>query len=94
MADEPVSAWREPIARRARRWARRHRPAVAAVAMALVVGIIGLSAVLVVQRQANADIAEALGRETLANEELTRSRAAVEARYALALDAIRTFHTA
>ena len=23
MADEPVSAWREPFARRARRWARR-----------------------------------------------------------------------
>ena len=29
MADEPVSAWREPFSRRARRWARRNRTAVA-----------------------------------------------------------------
>ena len=28
MADEPVSAWREPLSRRARRWARRNRTAV------------------------------------------------------------------
>ena len=27
LADEPVSAWREPFSRRARRWARRHRTA-------------------------------------------------------------------
>src|SRR4051794_27302287 len=29
MADEPVSAWREPLSRQARRWARRNRTAVA-----------------------------------------------------------------
>ena len=28
MADEPVTAWREPLSRRARRWARRNRTAV------------------------------------------------------------------
>ena len=28
MADEPVTAWREPFSRRARRWARRNRTAV------------------------------------------------------------------
>jgi serine/threonine-protein kinase len=33
-ADEPVSAWREPLSRRARRWARRHRTAVAVGASA------------------------------------------------------------
>ena len=100
MADEPVSAWREPLSRRARRWAKRNRTAVTAAAVALVAGVVGLSAVLVVQTQAKADIAAALGRETrandalaAANDELSRSRAAVQARYDLAVDAIKTFHT-
>ena len=34
MADEPVSAWREPWTRRARRWARRHRTGVTSAAVA------------------------------------------------------------
>ena len=52
------------------------------------------------QTQAKAEIARALGRETrantalaAANEELSRSRAAVQARYELAVEAIKTFHT-
>ena len=64
MADEPVSAWREPLARRARRWARRNRTAVTAAAVALVAGVVGLSAVLAVQTQAKADLAASLKRET------------------------------
>ena len=56
-ADEPVTAWREPFARRARRWAKRNRTAVTAAAVALVAGVVGLSAVLAVQTQAKADIA-------------------------------------
>ena len=78
-ADEPVTAYREPLARRARRWARRNRTTVTGVAVALAAGVVGLSAVLIVQTRANA--------------ELTRSRAAVQARYDLAVDAIKTFHT-
>jgi serine/threonine-protein kinase len=100
MADEPVSAWREPLSRRVRRWARRNRTAVTGTVAALVAGVVGLSAVLVVQTQAKADIARALGRETranaalaAANEELVRSKAAVQARYELAVEAIKTFHT-
>jgi serine/threonine-protein kinase len=100
MADEPVSAWREPLARRARRWARRNRTAVTAAAAALLAGVIGLSAVLTVQMRAKADISRALRRETnanaalaVANEELGRSQAAVQARYELAAEAIKTFHT-
>jgi serine/threonine protein kinase/tetratricopeptide (TPR) repeat protein len=79
MADEPVTAWREPPARRARRWARHHRSAVTGAIAALVAGMAGLVTVLVV--------------ETRANAELTRSQAAVQARYDLAVEAIRTFHT-
>ncbi len=59
MADEPVSAWREPLSRCARRWARRNRTAVATAAVVLAV-VVGLSAVLVVQTRARADIARAL----------------------------------
>ncbi len=56
MADEPVTAWREPFARRARRWARRNRTAMTAAAVALVAGVVGLSAVLAVQTRAKADL--------------------------------------
>src|SRR6516164_2305549 len=65
-ADEPVSAYREPVSRRARRWAKRNRTAVTAAAVALLAGVVGLSAVLVVQTQAKAEIARALVRETQA----------------------------
>jgi tetratricopeptide (TPR) repeat protein len=57
MADEPVSAWREPLSRRALRWARRHLPAVTGAAAALLVGLIGVGAaatVYIQQRQAQA----------------------------------------
>jgi len=71
MADEPVSAWREPLSRRARRWAKRNRTVGTAAAVALLAGVVGLAAVLVVQTQAKAEIAQALGRETSANKALT-----------------------
>jgi tetratricopeptide (TPR) repeat protein len=48
LADEPVSAWREPVAVRARRWARRHRTSVTTAAALLVAGLVGVSAFAVV----------------------------------------------
>ncbi len=100
MAEEPVTAWREPFSRRARRWGRRNRTAVTAAASALVAGVIGLSAVLAVQTRAKADLAASLKRETntntalaKTNAELTRLQAAVQARYDLAVEAVKTFHT-
>ncbi len=60
MADEPVSAWREPLSRRIRRWANRNRTAVACVAVALIAGVVGLSAVLLVQTAASAEVTRAL----------------------------------
>jgi eukaryotic-like serine/threonine-protein kinase len=53
LADEPVVAWREPISLRVRRWARRNRATVTGAAAALLVGMIGLSAVAIVQGRAN-----------------------------------------
>jgi serine/threonine protein kinase len=42
LADEPVSAWKEPAMDRARRWVRRHQSLVAGWATALVVASVGL----------------------------------------------------
>jgi eukaryotic-like serine/threonine-protein kinase len=100
MADERVLAWREPLARRARRWAKRNRTAVTAAGVALLALVTGLSAVLAVQTKAKADVTKAFRREAnansalaAANAELTRSKMAVQARYELAVEAIKTFHT-
>ena len=92
-ADEPVTAYREPVSRRARRWAKRNRTIVATAAVALVVGVVGLSAVLVVQTRAKADIERALVRETQARAALAEANTQVQARYELAEKAIKTFHT-
>ena len=66
MADEPVSAWREPFSRRARRWAGAE-PHGGDRGGAAVAGVVGLAAVLGVQTQAKADLAQSLASETSAN---------------------------
>jgi serine/threonine-protein kinase len=100
MADGPVGAFREPWTRTLVRWLTRHRTGVTGVAAAVLAGVVGLSAVLVVQARANAQLSESLNRETTANralaasnDELTRAKEAVQARYDLAVAAIKTFHT-
>jgi tetratricopeptide (TPR) repeat protein/tRNA A-37 threonylcarbamoyl transferase component Bud32 len=59
MADEPVSAWREPLRRRARRWARTHRPVVTGAAAAFLAGVAGLGGVAAVQARSNVQLREA-----------------------------------
>ncbi len=93
MADGRVTAWREPRMRRVSRWLSRHRTGVTGAAAAVLVGVMGLSAVLAVQSAANARLSDSLNRETAANDELKRSKAAVQARYELAVEAIKTIHT-
>jgi eukaryotic-like serine/threonine-protein kinase len=44
LADEPVSAWREPVRRRLRRWGRRHRLLVTSLGATLIVAIAALAA--------------------------------------------------
>jgi hypothetical protein len=66
---------------------------VATAVVALAAGVVGLSAVLVVQTQAKADIARALVRETQARTAIAEANTKLEARYELALEAIKTFHT-
>jgi serine/threonine-protein kinase len=75
LADEAVSAWREPISQRARRWARRHRTAVAAAMVALLVGVVGLGAVATVQAQANRELQAANTATTKAKNEAVEALA-------------------
>ena len=86
MADEPVSAWAEPWTRKLLRWLTRHRTGVTGAAAAVLAGVVGLSAVLAVQARANASLADK-------NTALLAANARVEARYNLAVEAIKTFHT-
>jgi len=60
LADEPVSAWREPRLSRLARWARRHRALVASAAALFLATTIGLSvgAVLIAREQARTEQAE------------------------------------
>jgi serine/threonine-protein kinase len=93
MADEPVSAWSEPLARRARRWMRRNRTAVTAAAVALVAALAGLGAVAGVQAKANGELKVLNSRLNRSNNELAAEKARVQERFDLALEAIRSFHT-
>jgi tetratricopeptide (TPR) repeat protein len=80
-ADEPVSARRDPVAQRARRWARRHRTWVGVGAAMLVAGIVGLTIVTALQAGANA----ALKRANRATEAALTAARAAERRTAAAL---------
>jgi serine/threonine-protein kinase len=86
MADEPVTAWSEPWSRTLLRWLTRHRVGVTAAAAAGLVALVGLAAVA---------LSQAHGRAALEvkNRELADANAKVQARYDLAVEAIRTFHT-
>jgi serine/threonine protein kinase len=90
MADEPVTAWREPISRRARRWLRRNRVGVAAAVVALVASVVGLGAVAGVQSRANSALRKAndATKQALAHSEESRKQA--EAVSSFLVDAFRS----
>jgi serine/threonine-protein kinase len=56
LADEPVTAFREPAATRLARWGRRHKPLVTGAAALLVAAVVGLSAGTILLGRANAAI--------------------------------------
>ena len=100
LADEAVEARPPSTAYRLQKFVSRHKGKVIAASLVLLSLLGGLGAVAAVQTVANARLAASLARETqantalnAANAELTRSRAAVQARYKLATEAIKTFHT-
>ena len=58
MADEPVTARKDPLPERARRWMRGHRPVVAAASALLVTAVIALGTGTCLLRAANGQIRE------------------------------------
>jgi eukaryotic-like serine/threonine-protein kinase len=70
LADEPVAAYRQPLLTTAARWARRHKPAVAAAAALLITAVVALAiSNVLVARQRNATVrAERLAQSRLITE--------------------------
>ncbi len=84
LADEPVEAYREPPLARLSRWARRHRPAVAALTVLLVtvVAALVLGTVLLQREQSRTEAAKAQAetvRAQAAAEKANSERSAREA---------------
>ena len=101
LADEPVSAYREPLTSRVGRWARHHRPAVAGLFVLLVTAVVGLTAgtILIGRERRNAVAARILAegahwnseqgrRATLLAQGRAQRRAADTGRRFGALDAL------
>jgi serine/threonine protein kinase/Tfp pilus assembly protein PilF len=78
MADEPVSAWREPRTRTLIRWLSRHRVGVTAAAAAVLAALVGTAAVLGVQTRANAGLKRANSRERAAAELARQAQATAQ----------------
>ncbi len=89
LADEVVEARPPSAGYRVRKLVSRHRGQALAAGLllfAMLAGMAGTTWGLIREAKANAELAKT-------NADLTRSRAAVQARYDLAVDAIKTFHT-
>jgi serine/threonine protein kinase/predicted negative regulator of RcsB-dependent stress response len=81
LADEPVSAWHEPIIVRAKRWVRRHQTLVTSAAAILLVAIVSLTALSIIVTGKNDDLAQSERRERTARGNAEeQKRAAIAAR--------------
>jgi tetratricopeptide (TPR) repeat protein len=78
LADEPVTAWQEPLPVRVRRWARRHPKSLAAVTATLLVGSVAAGVTTIVVSGKNAELAQSLGREQRAREAESEARTLAE----------------
>jgi serine/threonine-protein kinase len=101
LADEPVTAWREPLPARARRWMRRHRTLVVSATSVLAFALVALTAFAAVVAGQNRKLDDANRLLVLTNralddrnQELDRQRRRAEQREALALGAVKKFRDA
>ncbi|HKB37369.1 MAG TPA: serine/threonine-protein kinase [Gemmataceae bacterium] len=93
LADEPVSAWREPWRQRARRWVKRHRTLVSAGAAAALVAMAGLAGATVLLGAANDRERSARQVAQQQEQEAREQRDKAEHNFKLARDAVDRFHT-
>jgi serine/threonine-protein kinase len=84
LADEPVTAWREPASYRARRWVRNHRVLVASLAAAAGISMILLAGATLI-------LNEARQREANAKQTAEQRTKEAVASLATAEDAVNTF---
>ena len=94
--DEVVEARPPSTGYRIGKFVRRHKGQVIAaglVLLALLAGIAGTTWGLIREARAKTRLAESLDREQKANADLSAANAKVQARYDLAVDAVKTFHT-
>jgi serine/threonine-protein kinase len=91
LADEPVTAWREPWTVRARRWIGRNRSLVGGVAIAAPVAIVSLSMIVAHERLTNGQLAANNRELAAANLAAIRSRTRAEERENMALKAIDNY---
>jgi tetratricopeptide (TPR) repeat protein len=96
LKDEVVDARPPSPGYRIGKFVRRHKGQVIAaglVLLALLAGIAGTTWGLIREARANARLAVSLVRERKASADLSAANARVQARYDLAVEAIKTFHT-
>ena len=88
MADEPVSAYTDTLPTRLRRTVKRHQAKFAALAAAVLLSVIGLTAFSAVLSGKNAELSQSLAREEASREEAeANADVAVEMAVRAALDA-------
>jgi serine/threonine-protein kinase len=99
LADEPVTAWREPWTRGLVRSLARHRTGVTAAAAAGLVALVGLGVVATVQTRNRAALEAKNDELRTANTLIAQANAGLNAantreqeRFLLAMDAIKLFH--
>ena len=91
LADEPVTAYREPLVTRAGRWARRHRPLVTGVAAATTVGIVALILSTAWLATANRKLEEANTAEKAAKQESADQETKAKANFLLARESVNRY---
>lgn len=85
LADEPVSAWREPWSVRVRRWARRHQTFVTSSSAAFAVGVVLLAVYGYRLDRKNDDLQQSNEREIAARKEAEDRKKLADERFQLAL---------
>jgi serine/threonine-protein kinase len=93
LADEPVSAWREPWTVRARRWLGRHRTLVTGTAAAVLMAIVLLTGATVLLTKANQRERLAKEEANAQRDEVQRQKERAEQNYQLARKAVDRYHT-
>ncbi|MGO9921386.1 MAG: hypothetical protein ACLQIB_42680, partial [Isosphaeraceae bacterium] len=94
--DEVVEARPPSTGYRFGKFVRRHRGQVIAaglVLLALLAGVVGTTWGLIREARAKTRLAESLDREQNVNADLSAANVKVKARYDLAVEAVKTFHT-